>query len=804
MRGIARALRLQRVRCFTPHYKETILQLFYRCNLFYKCKASKTWVSVAMAYIRLTGVNVPTNLNDRNGIKCIDGFKSSRKTGAAVALGLVLAMNSGADVLERKGYELNVLSSRAEAVSGKDVLIELVEPNETSSTRIRLNGRDVTMAFRPTSSPLRRVGLIDGLQPGSNTLEVAVGAGVAAKLTILDHPLDGPIFSGPHQLPFRCETEQNGLGEPQDGNCSAKTIVTYYYKQAGGLSKPSTPVESFSAPFGRSYTAGFIPYDPSMPRPADIAQTTTSDGRVVDYVVREEIGTINRAVYDIQFLHQPGRALPTPWTGPTAGWNGRLVYFFGGGCQAGYGQKSLTDKPSFAGGFPVDLLSQGYAIATSTLNMFGNNCNDRISAETLSMVKEHFIKSFGSPVHTIGSGASGGSMQQHLIAQNYPGLLDGIVPALSFPDITSIATPVVDCSLLENAFKHAKESWSDDQKSAVAGFATWKTCSERWIGRDENFSPGWVSADNCHAAVAREKIYDREKNPSGVRCDIYDNEVNEYGRDATTHFARRPLDNIGVQYGLTAFKAGKISAEQFVELNETVGGFDVDGRIVTIRSSADREALRVAYEDGLINTGGGGLGSVPIIDVRPYMDDSGDFHDSFRSFSTRARLLAANGTAGNQIILMAARTDLSSALLDPKAPYRKIVVQAVLQMDRWLDAISLDTSSAPPSVKIVRNKPLDLVDACWSDAGEKIAEPKAFSSNGRCSQIYPIHADPRIAAGAPLRDDVLKCALKALSLDDYGRELSASQIRRLKSIFPQGVCNWSRPGVGQHVSRAAW
>jgi hypothetical protein len=749
---------------------------------------------------------VPTNLDDRTGIKRIAGSRSNfgRKTGAAVALGLILGMNSDADALESKGYEISVLSSRAEAVSGKDVLIELVEPNAKSPARVLLNGLDVTMAFRPTLNPSRRVGLVDGLQLGSNTIEVRVGDGAVAKLDFLDHPLAGPIFSGPHQFPFTCETEQIGLGEAQDSNCSARTIVTYYYKQAGGLPKPSGPVESFSAPFGRSYTVGFKPYDPSMPRPTDIAQTTTSDGRVVDYIVREEIGTINRAVYDIQFLHQPGGALPTPWTGPTAGWNGRLVYFFGGGCQAGYSQKGLTNKPSFAGGFPVDLLSQGYAIATSSLNMFGNNCNDRISAETLSMVKEHFIKSFGSPVHTIGSGASGGSMQQYLIAQNYPGLLDGIVPALSFPDITSIASPVVDCSLLENAFKHAKESWSDDQKSAVAGFATWKTCSERWIGRDENFSPGWVSADNCHTSVARQKIYDKEKNPSGVRCDIYDNEVNEYGRDATTRFARRPLDNIGVQYGLSAFKAGKISAEQFVELNERVGGFDVDGTIVPIRSSADREALRVAYEDGLVNTGGGGLGSVPIIDVRPYMDDSGDFHDSFRSFSTRARLLAANGTASNQIILMAPRTELSSALLDPKAPYRQIVVQAVLQMDHWLDAISHDISSAQPSVKIARNKPLDLVDACWSDTGEKIAEPETFGSNGQCSQMYPIHADPRIAAGAPLRDDVLKCALKPLSVNDYGRALSAGHRRRLEIIFPQGVCDWSRPGVGQHVSRAAW
>ena len=75
---------------------------------------------------------------------------------------------------------------------------------------------------------------------------------------------------------------------------------------------------------------------------------------------------------------------------------------------------------------------------------------------------------------------------------------------------------------------------------AVAGFATWKTCETHWIGR-ENFSPGWVTAANCPTTIPKEAIYDRAKNPSGVRCDLYDNEVNVYGRDPTTHFARRPL-----------------------------------------------------------------------------------------------------------------------------------------------------------------------------------------------------------------------------------------------------------------------
>jgi hypothetical protein len=724
---------------------------------------------------------------------------------SATALVLFLEMHTSPGARAADGYELYALSSHADAVSGQDVLVELIVPTAKSSVRVMLNGREVTTAFRPAiDNSSRLVGLVGDLRIGRNVIEARIGDGTVAKLDIVDHALAGPIFSGPHQTPFACQTDRNGLGKPQDGDCSAQTAITYYYKQqTGGLANIPDRSKGFSAPFGGSYGAGFKSYDPSKPRPTDMAQTTTTDGKTVDYIVREEIGTINRAVYDIQFLYQPGTPLPTPWTTPTPGWNGRLVYFFGGGCQPGYSQATLTNNPSFAGAFPVDLLSQGYAIATSSLNMFGNNCNDRISAETLSMVKEHFIKTFGIPVHTIGSGASGGSMQQHLIAQNYPGLLDGIIPALSFPDITSIITPVVDCSLLENAFKHARQSWSDEQKSAVSGFATWKTCQTHWIGR-ENFSPGWVTAANCPATIANEAIYDRTKNPSGVRCDLYDDEVNVYGRDPITHFARRPLDNSGVQYGLTAFNMGKISAEQFVELNEKIGGYDADGTIVASRSSADREALRLAYRDGLVNTGGGGLGSVPIIDVRAYMDDSGDFHDSFRSFATRARLLAGNGTAKNQVILMAPATELDSALLDSKSPYREIAVKAVLQMDGWLDAISRDRSASPVSEKIAKDKPADLVDACWSSTGEKIAEPGTFAATGRCNHLYPMHADPRIAAGAPLSDDVLKCALKPLSVNDYGQRLSADQTSRLKIVFPQGVCDWSRLGVGQQVTRTTW
>ena len=119
---------------------------------------------------------------------------------------------------------------------------------------------------------------------------------------------------------------------------------------------------------------GFKLYDPAGPAPDDLAQTELSEGRTVKYIVRREIGTINRAVYDIRFIHQPEQPLPTPWMRSTPGWNGRLVYVFEGGCAPGFRQGILPDV-SWA---DEPLLAHGYAVATSSLNVFGNNCNDRI------------------------------------------------------------------------------------------------------------------------------------------------------------------------------------------------------------------------------------------------------------------------------------------------------------------------------------------------------------------------------------------------------------------------------------------
>jgi hypothetical protein len=686
-------------------------------------------------------------------------------------------------------FRIETLSTKPELVSGGDVLVRIELPHGVSVNKVRveLNNRNVSGAFSADAKGRTLTGLVTGLKRGKNVLEVSASGkhgGPSRRLLLTNHPISGPLFSGPHQTPFVCETEAWGLGPALDANCSANTTVAYRY---------------------RSTDNTFKPFDPSAPTPGDLQRTTTSEGNAVDYIVRLETGTINRAVYQIAFLHVPGTPLPTPWH-RTTGWNKRLAYTFGGGCSAGYHQAT-----SNGGVLDNVFLARGYAVASSSQNVWGNNCNDLITAETALMVKEYFIERFGVPRYTMGFGGSGGSMQQHMIAQNYPGILDGITPSASYPDIFTVIPPTIDCSLLKRVFDSSSLPWTFEQKSAVAGYASWNNCEQipptpvglTWIA---TFSPGWVVPTLCSPVVPQSAIYNAQTNPGGVRCTIHDNNVNALGIDPRTGFARRPLDNVGVQYGLVAFKAGVISAEQFIELNERIGGFDADGNIVGARSVADTTTLRLAYSRGRVNTGGGGLGSVPIVDFRAYWDKNPDIHDRVRSLMTRERLIAANGHADNQVLLLTASLGgIFTDIVTPDSPWNRLVPHAVLQMERWLDNITSDRSRYHSKAeKVLRNKPTDLVDACFTADGQEIREPASDSKTSQCNQLYPVNGNPRLAAGGPLADNVLKCRLKPVKASDYGRPLAAAQIVRLNVAFPEGVCDYDERGVGQGEVKDTW
>jgi hypothetical protein len=105
---------------------------------------------------------------------------------------------------------------------------------------------------------------------------------------------------------------------------------------------------------------------------------------------------------------------------------------------------------------------------------------------------------------------------------------------------------------------------------------------------------------------------------------------------------------------------------------------------------------------------------------------------------------------------------------------------------------------------MARNKPADVVDGCWVPATSTtprrfIAEPTTFSSqpDSECNTLYPSYASPRYIAGGPLAANILKCRLKDVDARDYAVQFSEAELARLRSIFPDGVCDWSKRGVNQ-------
>jgi uncharacterized tannase-like protein DUF6351 len=721
----------------------------------------------------------------------------------AVLIGAAVTLGSGSDVaaqgtVAESALEVRAISTRPEAVSGGDVLVQITMPRGVAADRLTasLNGRDVRAAFRSSGQLPAMVGLLNGLTAGANQLEVTGPGERRARLTLVNHPLAGPVIAGPHQTPFVCETEAFGLGPALDANCTVKTRVEYFYRsRATATPQLETPGANSAAalaavdaaaprPGGNAANAPnpFKPFDPNASRPADLADTTTSDGRTVPYIVRREMGTINRAVYVIAFLHEPGTPLPDPWTN-SPGWNGRLLYSFGGGCRAGYHQGrsigGLSANRSYLeesqlGDYPI---ARGYALASGSLNVFGTSCADLISAETMMMVKEHFIERFGVPRYTIGSGRSGGSMQQHQIGNNYPGLLDGIIPTASFADNLTFLDPLFDCELLGKAFDTSPMAWTDQQKAAVTGHASYAYCK-----RNGTQYPN-LRAANCDPdALPASAIYDPKTNRAGARCTYQDNMVNVYGRDPRTAFARRPFDNVGVQYGLRALNEGTITFEQFIDLNRRVGGHDIDGNIIPSRTVGDSDALRIAYETGRLNDTSRGLSMIPIIDVRPYTDGDDDVHDIVANHITRARLVAANGHAGNQIFRTYA----------PGTPIQLAQRYVLDAMDEWLSNIARDGAPARSALdKVIRNKPSNLVDTCYTAALEPITDPT------RCRTMFPVAGNPRLVAGSPMTLDRLKCELKPVDRSDYKVPMSDAQLARVREVFNSGVCDYSRPGVGK-------
>ncbi len=747
--------------------------------------------------------------------------------GAAVAALFATAVPAGAappDTGPTAPFAVEVLSSPADLVSGDDARVAIDVPRRIpiKKVTVTVNGQDVTSAFAEDPPGSRRLeGVVTGLPIGDSNLEVRSngnGAGrPSASLTLTNHPITGPMFSGPHQQPFVCATAGHRgnaeLGPVTDSsNCTIDTVVSFKYRTTGG---------------------GWANYDPAGARPADMATTTTMDGDTVDYIVRWERGTINRFIYSIAVLSPSDQDVDTP---DLSAWNDRLIYYFQGGVGIGHYQ----GNPSGSRMLYEHGLGRGYAVAYSTGTKTGEHYNLEVGGETAIMVKDRFVSAYDDPDYTVGVGGSGGGIQQYVYGQNHKGLIDAGIPQYSYPDMITQSIHIGDCELLERWFDlnvlAGESKWKSwDLRSAIEGLNASALVPNAAAPLQPYLDPGATECMNAWRGLSPlvfNPLFGTAPGISpadqvGTEWTHFGDAINVYGT-AADGYAARTWDNVGVQYGLQPLLDGEITADEFVRLNAMAGGwknepdmvqegcpffgpctletidlwsvrnqtFDLaDPFAIAPRTEADPGAIEAAYESGLVNYGDI---DIPMIDWRNYLERELDMHNSHQSFAARQRLLDWDGDASNQVIWF---TDVELG-----GPRFDQTPMAFAVIDEWMRNIE-----ANPDGGVAGNKPAAAVDSCFDSGGELIhAGDDAWSGildnapAGPCTQQFPTYTTSRIVAGGPITGDVFKCALQpldtAIAASMYGDVAFApTQLATLAAIFPTGVCDYPqgdtrRPG----------
>jgi len=720
----------------------------------------------------------------------------------AIAFGLLLSAQAWAMPPEHANdnlTEIRVLSNRADLVSGGDALVEIVLPGKAKATpasvRVDVDGEDVSSAFAVRADG-RYYGLVSGLLEGTNVLTARVPYGPGARITITNHPIGGPIISGPQVLPWTCTTKATNpsannpdLGDPIDAQCNiVAPVYRYQYRTLAG---------------------GFATYNPaSPPAPEQIATTITDQGHTVPYIVRIERGVINRGKYDIAYLANP--ADPTqgwaPWDRARS-WNGKLFWKFGSGC--GFRRQQLNP------GNVMDhnALRRGFMVASSEMTNYGSHCNDVTSAETVMMLKEHITENYGEIRYTMSDGSSGGAHQQHLHVSNYPGLLQGILPSAGWQDTWTTGREFADCGLIKRYYDSGVSglTYTVMDRAHIAGHIWNQVCEGPAQTNMAGRAPFYINAAvGCNDADQWSLA-----NPTGIRCTLQDFNIAVFGPRDVSGYAKTPHDNLGIQYGFNALQAGQITVEQFLKLNELIGGWDINGLWAPNRMTADPGAAEITHSSGRVPHGRG-LGEVAII--QSVIFNITEEHYDFRGYVIRNRILAVNGDHDNHVIWRHKGNppDFSARLFDT--------------MNEWLAGVEADTSDRPLRAKIIANKPALAVDACWRSGVNPSAGADGWSTNpaycntsanphmistasirpGGTEPSYtptadewPVYRDTRVASGEGLTSDIMKCQLKPVSRLDYAVTFTDEQWARLQGVFPGGVCDYSVPGAGQ-VAPEPW
>ncbi len=650
-----------------------------------------------------------------------------------------------------------------------------------------------------------------------------------------------PLFAGPMQYPFLCQTEESGLGQPIIDNHSGVGIPVYEVLEDGTINKDV--IKGYSQDCALPTQVHYYyqleakgKYTKLSPEALIRAQSNLHSLPDAKHWLRIETGTINRFIYALLLpIAKEEIALDSP----SSRWNNKLIYHFKGGISIGFHQGILKLKH-----ITKDLeqsLNDGYAIAYSTGTETSNHYDIWLSEDTAMRVKKQFITRYGEPLYTVGLGGSGGAIQQYLLAQNRPGIIDAGIAQYSYPDMVTQISYALDCELFDYYFDvldEDNEHWQDwENRERLLGLShvqgaenkyghfkmitdilrfKWPSapagaseCSNGWRGPHATINNPAFNADYFQYS---------EDIRSRTQWSHWSNLVSFYGTD-DQGWANSLFDNEGVQYGLAALKTGDINVETFISLNQHIGGwkpqsemeneyywhFSGQGELyqfklwsqhnmthngeknMAARTQANPGAVAAAYKSGHLFTG---LLEIPIIDLRHYLDETLDIHHSWASFSTRQRIESMFGKSDQQLIWTA---------MKPHNP----VPDALEAIDQWMMNIREN-----PQKSLASNRPANINDRCYDESGTLVFDGKsAWDGNwnqrpeGPCLQKYPMKSSSRLIAGDNMQSETLKCALqpvaKAIENGLYHPVDMTPYLSQLESTFPTGVCDYEQTPIGK-------
>ena len=444
------------------------------------------------------------------------------------------------------------------------------------------------------------------------------------------------------------------------------------------------------------------------------------------------------------------------------------------------------------------------------------------------MTKERFVERYGVPRYTVGVGGSGGAIQQYVYGQNHPGLLDAGIPVQSYPDMTTQTIHVGDCELLEHYMDvtdAANPKWRNwDDREWLIGLNASATVPNPYTGRPGStecvrgwrgltplalnplFGTAGAGTERMDPAVMAQREVDAlggcpqrlRRRPGRLGAQP----VGQRRRPVRPPgAARRPHHAAGVPRPQRARRHVEGAAGHGPGGPPFLPGSGFDpwsARNMRLsadatpapRRTGDVDAMRNAYRKGLYFDGDI---DIPIIDVRPYLEEQLDMHNSHQSFAVRQRMLDADRDASNQAIWFWGPEGGEPA--DDPAGAR-----GDRRVDGNLSAAWRGVAGNRPARSTRASPAPAQTIAAGRDVWAGILDRRAPGPvHDRVPAALDVaHRRRRPAARRRLQVRAAAGLASAIVRGLYGGwRPSAAERARLEQIFPTGVCDYSRPDVGR-------